>query len=229
MRRKEKARQQAIKLRLQGKSINQIAYLVDASKSSVSTWVREVKLTNDQKVSLNNLGNNGYYCDAQREEYEKNPKLCPYCGKSLPYRKRGNKYCNLACAGKHNASKRKKTKKKCLNCGQEANNKFCCLDCNFEYKQKQQIIKAKETGLTPAHQTTAKKLVIAIRGHSCERCGQTEWMSEPIPLVLDHINGKCTDWRLDNLRLVCGNCDMQLPTYKSKNKNSQRKKRVGKW
>lgn len=29
---------------------------------------------------------------------------------------------------------------------------------------------------------------------------------------------------LDNLRLVCGNCDMQLPTYKSKNKNSDRRK-----
>jgi hypothetical protein len=29
----------------------------------------------------------------------------------------------------------------------------------------------------------------------------------------------------NNLRLVCHNCDSQLDTYKSKNKNSARKKR----
>lgn len=52
-------------------------------------------------------------------------------------------------------------------------------------------------------------------------------MGNPIPLVLDHINGKSSDNNLENLRLVCGNCDMQLPTYKSKNKNSERRKRKG--
>ena len=54
-------------------------------------------------------------------------------------------------------------------------------------------------------------------------CGQTEWMGKPIPLVLDHIDGNSDNFKLTNLRLVCGNCDMQLPTYKSKNKNSNTK------
>lgn len=51
------------------------------------------------------------------------------------------------------------------------------------------------------------------------------WMNKPIPLVLDHINGDGLDDRLENLRLVCCNCDAQLPTYKSKNKHSTRKYR----
>lgn len=55
------------------------------------------------------------------------------------------------------------------------------------------------------------------------------WMNQPIPLILYHINGRASDDRLENLRLVCGNCDMQLPTYKSKNKHSDRIKRKGVW
>lgn len=37
-------------------------------------------------------------------------------------------------------------------------------------------------------------------------------------LILDHINGINNDNRLENLRIVCPNCDATLDTYKSKNK-----------
>ena len=67
-----------------------------------------------------------------------------------------------------------------------------------------------------------RRYLLALRGHRCERCGITEWQGEPAPLVLDHINGNSDDWRPENLRLVCGNCDMQLPTYKAKNRGNGR-------
>lgn len=44
----------------------------------------------------------------------------------------------------------------------------------------------------------------------------------PLRLVLDHIDGNSTDNCRDNLRLVCPNCDSQLPTYKARNKGSGR-------
>jgi len=64
---------------------------------------------------------------------------------------------------------------------------------------------------------SAKYYLIKTRGMRCAICGITEWQGQPISLILDHINGNANDNRLDNLRLVCGNCDMQLPTYKGKN------------
>jgi len=51
----------------------------------------------------------------------------------------------------------------------------------------------------------------------------TEWLNQSIPLILDHINGNSDDSSLENTRLVCGNCEMQLPTYKSKNRGKGRK------
>lgn len=53
----------------------------------------------------------------------------------------------------------------------------------------------------------------------CRICGQgTMWNGKPLVLVLDHINGVSTDHRLRNLRLVCPNCNSQLPTFCSKNR-----------
>ena len=57
--------------------------------------------------------------------------------------------------------------------------------------------------------------------YKCGCCGLGPiWQGKPMPLILDHINGKNNDHRLENLRFVCSNCDTQLPTYKSKNKNN---------
>lgn len=47
---------------------------------------------------------------------------------------------------------------------------------------------------------------------------ETEWNGKPINLRLDHVNGKNDDNRIENLRLVCPNCDSQSETYCGKNK-----------
>lgn len=55
--------------------------------------------------------------------------------------------------------------------------------------------------------------------NKCQICGMDpEWNGLGLVLVMDHINGINTDHRIENLRLVCPNCDSQLPTYKSRNK-----------
>ena len=52
----------------------------------------------------------------------------------------------------------------------------------------------------------------------CAICGQKPfWNGKPMILILDHINGKSKDDRLENLRWVCPNCNYQLDTTNSKN------------
>ena len=55
--------------------------------------------------------------------------------------------------------------------------------------------------------------------NKCDECGITEWNGKPIVLHLDHINGKRTDHRLENLRLLCPNCHSQTDTYCGRNIN----------
>jgi hypothetical protein len=59
-----------------------------------------------------------------------------------------------------------------------------------------------------------------VKKHQCEKCTNTEWMRQPIPLELNHINGNNTDNRIENLELLCSNCHAQTPNYRGKNKLS---------
>lgn len=45
--------------------------------------------------------------------------------------------------------------------------------------------------------------------HVCERCGNSKWMGQRIPLEIHRINGIRTDNSIDNLQLLCPNCKRQ--------------------
>jgi hypothetical protein len=48
----------------------------------------------------------------------------------------------------------------------------------------------------------------------CEMCGQGEiWRGRRMSLILDHVNGRANDNRLENLRIVCPNCAATLDTH----------------
>ena len=52
----------------------------------------------------------------------------------------------------------------------------------------------------------------------CQLCGlESEWKGKPIVLRLDHINGVNNDNRLENLRMLCPNCDSQTDTFAGRN------------
>lgn len=54
--------------------------------------------------------------------------------------------------------------------------------------------------------------------NKCCLCGQDEnWNDMKISLILDHINGMNNDNRIENLRIVCPNCNAGLDTFAGKN------------
>lgn len=61
-----------------------------------------------------------------------------------------------------------------------------------------------------------------IKKKECELCGQGEiWNGNKMSLIIDHINGVWNDNRIENLRIVCPNCNATLPTHCGKNINKE--------
>lgn len=53
-----------------------------------------------------------------------------------------------------------------------------------------------------------------LKEKKCEMCGQGEfWNGKKMSLILDHKNGVYNDNRLENLRIVCSNCNATLDTH----------------
>ena len=57
-----------------------------------------------------------------------------------------------------------------------------------------------------------------LKARRCELCGQGEmWHGRRMSLILDHANGVHDDNRLENLRIVCANCNATLDTHCGRN------------
>ena len=55
--------------------------------------------------------------------------------------------------------------------------------------------------------------------NECCLCNQQgEWKDKTLIMILDHINGVSNDNRIENLRMVCPNCNSQLDTTNGKNR-----------
>lgn len=119
---------------------------------------------------------------------------CEYCGQ--PLNKRGNKYCSSKCseAKKHDAAYKDFL---------ENNEKYC------------------RGNYTPKN---FKKEFLNEQNGVCAICGCEPFHNgKSLTFILGHIDGDASNNKRDNLRLICPNCDSQLETFKSKNKNSTRR------
>ena len=162
---------------------------------------------------------------------------CSNCGKQTS----NPKFCSRSCASTFNNRlfpKRGVDSKVCEFCGEEfkpykGSVGICCsLECCHAKSWDDWCIEVKRTGSFPTTKNTTrpKRFLVQERGHRCELCGRKTWRGFPIDLVFDHINGNSNDWSLSNCRLVCNNCDAQLPTYKGRNQGKgrySRKQRYG--
>lgn len=80
---------------------------------------------------------------------------------------------------------------------------------------------------TYRHNTNLKKKLFdyGLKKSECEMCGQDEnWNGKKMHLILDHINGVNNDNRIENLRILCPNCNATLETHGGKNIKIKSKK-----
>lgn len=125
-----------------------------------------------------------------------------------------------------------KEKRYCELCGNEILDhrlkRFCCRACyneahRLEHYKKYLADNSIAYGIQ--NMQNYKKYFLGDQNHKCAICGCEDiWQGKQLVFVLDHIDGNADNNNRDNLRLICPNCDSQLATYKSKNKNSARKK-----
>ena len=171
--------------------------------------------------------------------YESNPIICKSCNSPIQYKDRHLKiFCNQSCAATFNnkiritnASRNQNNiiKRQCSFCKTEfevkkisSPKKYCNASCRSKELHKQKLMDIENGNYPFKRNKLFKEFLISKKGHQCEMCKFTEWGGKPILLILDHIDGNSENFGLDNLRIICSNCDTLTPTYKGRNKGNGR-------
>ena len=122
----------------------------------------------------------------------------------------------------------------CLDCGKplkKGHKTPYCLEHYRQHQREEKISNWLSTGQTGMSVDTTirgaiRDYILQEQNCKCAICGiPNQWNEKLLNFVLDHIDGDASNSCRENLRLVCPNCDSQLETFKSRNKNSARNAR----
>lgn len=153
-------------------------------------------------------------------------RCCRECNKSIEQMNKSCTFCSRLCSNRF-YNKLRKIDRFCKICGKRVNyynTIYCSQTCANNAKINSRNQRIDKDGLAK-NEREGKKYLISKRPHQCEICKVIEWQGKPVPLILDHINGHAENNSINNLRLICPNCDAQLATFKGRNKGNGRESR----
>ena len=209
---------------------------------------------------MNGLKNIEQWRTRRHEEsvrlYTLTQKNCKYCGKSIPYEKRANDYCNHSCFASNNnkgvcrnklyyeelrnlgvfktpirrkiATVRHRIEtKSCPKCKSIFDGHRDKIFCTRKCRRMFETEEKIQNGvITYRSKHAMRRYLKDLRGHRCEDCGNTTWDEVEIPLDMHHIDGNVTNMALENLKLLCPNCHTMTINYKSKNRNKNTNRKI---
>lgn len=155
---------------------------------------------------------------------EKIPRFCRKCGDKVE-RKTLCPKCSPYGLSRTSCYRKGINPNKCLVCDKDVKGNFCSNKCQQKYYFINTVIPKAELDGFIDSKHKAKRYLEHKFGYQCAICNTKEWCGKPLVMILDHIDGNADNNNLVNLRLVCSNCDSQLPTYKGRNKGNGRFKR----
>jgi hypothetical protein len=123
--------------------------------------------------------------------------------------------------------------KTCANCGEdftprkdrEHTSTVCSRSCQLALFVQKGTTTAAATAKAKRHAgdtekmtwTTLRRRVIEEQDGYCKHCDLNEWMGQPMPLTVNHIDGDRSNNKRDNLEAICPNCHMLTPTFCGRN------------
>lgn len=151
-------------------------------------------------------------------KYESEAKCCKQCLGRISYEGRRNDFCSRLCSALHSNLARGRSLRVCKSCNgpllKRGGSRIYCDGCHTVRWSSMRVSSLEEA----RSDLVRKRILIEDRGRHCEVCAKDTWMSQPIPIELDHIDGNSDNNIRENLRLLCPNCHAQTSTYKAKNK-----------
>lgn len=146
------------------------------------------------------------------------------------YRTKSGTFTNDIDRAVFGMERSKKKEYTCEFCGttitSKEKRKYCSAACSGRHKRQQKFDKI-EAGDSTLCTANYRNYLIATQGPVCSQCGWSEVnpTSGKVPIVMDHFDGNSENNSLDNLRLLCPNCDSLTPTYKGLNVGNGRHSR----